>query len=226
MRCHPVAATVASLLVVAGCKRDDRNPPSPAQAADLDRLATYLREVAALDDVARRREIATWQLDAATFRATVQPIYASLYSDYAAHFAGAIAPLAAALGSGGSGSDTAVIAAKRHYADDPALTPSQFHIRWMLPTEYPTAIAIRDGVVIDAVFAPAPGDHWGVLANLDAVARAHVRALAPSCDGYLDRAIRLGRCGDVGWAILSAAMRDDTGQLAHACALAASACAP
>ena len=117
------------------------------------------------------------------------------------------------------------IAVKRHYADDPTLTPSQFRIRWALPTEYPTAIATRDGTVIDAVFAPASGGRWGVLANLDAFARERVRALSPTCNGYLNRATTLGRCAEVGWALVDAAMHGDSEALAHACLLAARACA-
>jgi hypothetical protein len=223
-RSSKASVGVSLAVALASChKRDEA--PAPTEAADLGRLASYLRGVAALDDTARRREIARWQLDEATFRTTLQPVYAPLYADYAARFADAVAPLAAALGSGG------VIVAKRHYADDAALTPSQFRIRWMLPVEYPTAIATRDGAPIDAVFAPTPGG-WGVLANVDAIARDRVRALAPApatgpaCDRYLDRAVRLGRCGDVGWAIVDAAARGDAGRLAHACELAATACAP
>jgi hypothetical protein len=214
----PVAAL--TLIWIVACHRRG-DPPPPTQAADLDRLAHYLRDVAAMDDAARRREIATWRLDEATFDRTVQPIYRSLYADYAAHFADAIPALAAALGP--QNADAAIVA-KRHYADDAAVTPSQFRIRWMLPTEYPTAVASRDGGAIDAVFAPA-GDRWGVLANIDALARARVRALAPDCDGYFDRAVHTGRCGDVGWAVVDAAMRGDKGRLDHACQLAVAACA-
>jgi hypothetical protein len=209
------------LAALAACHRHG-DPPPPTQAADLDRLARYLRDVVAMDDAARRREIATWQLDEATFARTVQPVYRPLYPDYADHFADAIPALAAALGP--SAPDAAVVA-KRHYADDATVTPSQFRIRWMLPTEYPTAIASRDGAMVDAVFAPLPDDRWGVLANLDALARTRVRAMAANCDGYLDRAVRMGRCGEVGWAIVDAAGRGDNARLAHACQLAAAACA-
>jgi hypothetical protein len=216
-------ARVALLVVACGaCRRRVDAPPPPSRAADLDRLAGYLRDVAAMDDAARRREIATWQLDEATFARTVQPVYRALYPDYADHFTEAIPALASALGPP---RPDAAIVAKRHYADDATVTPSQFRIRWMLPTEYPTAIASRDGAMIDAVFAPMPDDRWGVLANLDALARAHVHAMAADCDGYLDRAVRTGHCGEVGWAIVDAAMRGDRARLDHACRLAAAACA-
>jgi hypothetical protein len=214
---------VAALAAFAACHRKDKNPPSPAEASDLDRLTAYLRHVSELDDDARKAEVATWKLDEATFKATVQPQYASLYPDYAAHFADAVGPLATALGANNA-KDSGDLLAKRHYADDPILTPSQFRIRWALPTEYPTAIATRGNQPIDAVFAPMPDNKWGVLANLDGLARARVRALAPACDAYLDRAGRLGRCGETGWAIVDAAVRGDTGKLGHACDLAASAC--
>src|SRR5579859_6169356 len=175
-----LVVALATLAALAACHRK-KNPPSPAEASDLDRLTAYLRHVSELDDDARKREVATWKLDEATFKATVQPQYASLYPEYAAHFAEAIGPLAAALDANNA-KDSGDILAKRHYADDPNLTPSQFRIRWALPTEYPTAIATRGNQPIDAVFAPVRDNKWGVLANLDAIARARVRALAPACD--------------------------------------------
>jgi hypothetical protein len=216
-----MSRALAVAAVLAACHGHDAPPPPPTRAADVDRLAAYLQRVAAMDDAARRTEIATWRLGEATFARTVQPVYRGLYADYVDHFAAAIPALAAALGPV---APDAAITAKRHYADDPAVTPSQFRIRWMLPTEYPTAIAERDGHAIDAVFAP-DGPGWGVLADLDAVARDRVRALAPDCDAYLDRAVRMGHCGDVGWAIVDAAVRGDRGRLDHACQLAAAACA-
>lgn len=215
------AAVAVTAVVTAACKHHEE-PPPPQDAADLARLADYLRGVAAMDEPARRREIDSWKLDVATFERTVQKPYVTLYPDYAARFDAAVPALVAAFGPSGDSR----IEAHRHYADDPALTASQFRIRWALPVEYPTAIAVRGGTVVDAVFAPAPGGRWGVLANLDAIARDRVRALDAACDAYLDRAIHLGRCGEVGWAIVDSALRGDRPRMDHACKLAAAACAP
>jgi hypothetical protein len=209
-----IAATAAS-----GCKHKTE-PPPPQDAEDLHRLADYLRTLPAMDEAARTAEIRSWKLDPHTFERTVQRPYLTLYPDYAARFDDAVPALVAAFGP----RPDSHIEAHRHYADDSTLTPSQFRIRWALPVEYPTAIAVRDGAVIDAVFAPAPDGHWGILANLDAIARTRVHAWDAACDAYLDRAVHLGRCGEVGWAIVDSALRGDRPRFDHSCKLAAGAC--
>ncbi|HET7501439.1 MAG TPA: hypothetical protein VFK02_10565 [Kofleriaceae bacterium] len=115
------------------------------------------------------------------------------------------------------------VTARRHFAGDPRLTPSQGRDRWALPALYPSLVAEAGGVPIEAVFVP-DGDRWRALIGLDTVVRAHVAALDPACAERLGLAGPTSRCTEVGAEIVMAALRTDREQLAHVCRLAETLC--
>ena len=148
------------------------------------------------------------------------PAFRSLYPDYAAGFATAIAPVAAALASHGT------ITARQHYANDPRLLRAQLRTRWALPPLFPSVVAELDGAALPAVFV-FDGAGWRALVGLDEAMLAHVRAADPKCADSLSRAGPPGSCTDLGYAVAAAALRGPSGQASftQACALAATLCA-
>ena len=187
------------LVVLIAC---GRSAPAPAPGSP-EALAAYLHGVAP-------REATGWILDQAGWERIVVPPYRALWPEYEARFDAAIAPVIAQLPHAG--------ATRRHYAGDPKLTGAQTRLRWALPVQYPSVVA--DG--IDTVFV-WDGGGWRVLAGLDDIMLAHVRALDPHCADLVARAGPPGHCSEVGWFVADTALRNDAG-FARACQLAADAC--
>jgi hypothetical protein len=169
----------------------------PAQSPE-DRLASYLTH-------AGSAEIATWKLGRDDFRQIVVEPFRGLYDDYAAQF-DAHPPV---LGP---------IEVRKHFASDPALSSSQVRLRWTLPAMYPAYTALG------TVFVDDHG-HWRALAGLDEALLARIRALDPACADRLLLVGPPGACTDVGWVVADAGLRGDQPRFAHACLLAATACA-
>lgn len=207
---------VLVIVVLAAC-HDHAPPPAKITGAPED-LVAYLTTVAGADEVTRRREVATWILDDATWRTTVVPTYAPLYTDYARGYDAAAERLVARLATRGD------LTARRHYAGDPKLTRAQGRLRWALPVQYPSMVAELDGAPIDTVFV-FDGARWRVLAGLDELVVARVRALDPACADNLLRAGPIGECTAIGWQLADTALRSDLERFAHACALAKTLCA-
>lgn len=195
-------ALLAVLLI--GCRRPAPPPPPGTPEA----LAAYLHAATAHDATG-------WILDRDAWDRTVVAPYRALWPEYRAHFDAAIAPVIRDLPHAG--------ATRRHYAGDPRLTKAQTRTRWALPVQYPSVVA--DG--LDTVFV-WDGAGWRVLAGLDDVLLAHVRALDPHCADLLARAGgRDTHCSEVGWFVADTALRARDGAgagFAHACQLAAAAC--
>jgi hypothetical protein len=189
--------------------------PAPGTPED---LAAYLGKLAGADDATRAHELAGWILDDATWRATVVPTYAPLWTDYAQGFDTALAPLAAQLAKAGK------VSARRHYAGDPRLTLSQARLRWAVPVQYPSAVAELSGAPIDTVFV-YDGARWRVLAGTDELVLARVRALDAGCASLVARAGAANNCTAVAWQVVDSALRADHAGFAHACGLAANLCA-
>lgn len=200
------------VLFLVACHRAAPTPGTP------DDLAAYLQKLAGADDATRAHELAGWILDDTTWRSTVVPTYAPLWTDYAHGLDVALAPIAAQLARGGT------VTARRHYAGDPRLTRSQARLRWAVPVQYPSAVAELAGAPIDTVFV-YDGSRWRVLAGTDELVLARIRALDGSCADMVARAGPANDCTAAAWQVVDFALRADRAGFAHACGLAANLCA-
>ncbi|HUS32587.1 MAG TPA: hypothetical protein VMZ53_28995 [Kofleriaceae bacterium] len=144
------------------------------------------------------------KLDRESFHQIIVEPFRDLYDDYAAQ------PIPERPISG-------PVTVRRHFANDPSLTPAQGRLRWMLPVMYPSYAAAG------TVFVEIHGE-WRSLAGLDEVMLARVRTLDATCADRLSLAGPVGNCTNAGWVIADAALRHDTARFARACQLAASAC--
>jgi hypothetical protein len=215
-RCVVVVVVMVGMIVALAIAACHAAPPAPPPGSP-EALAAYLQAVVGADQATRQREAAGWPLDAALWDRTVIPLYRPLHADYARAFAAELPALVARLAGGGT------VTARRHYAGDPRLTPSQGRDRWAVPPLFPSLVAEAGGVPIEAVFVP-DGERWRALVGLDAVVRARVAAIDPGCAARLALAGPTGRCTEVGAAIATAALRTDRDQLAHVCRLAETLC--
>jgi hypothetical protein len=187
---------LAAVLLI-GCSTPALSPPPGSPEA----LAAYLK-------TAGPQDVTGWILDQPAWDRIVVAPYRALWPEYKEGFDHAVAGITVHAG-----------ATRRHYAGDPHLSRSQTRLRWALPPQYPSVVA--DG--IDTVFV-WDGTGWRVLAGLDDVLLAHVRALDPHCAELLERAGGTNqRCSEVGWFVADTALRADKG-FAHACEMAAAAC--
>lgn len=200
------------VIMALGCSR--ARAPAPGSA---EHLAAYLRTVAGADQATRTSEVASWVLDQSSFAHTVVPTYRPLWQDYLAANEAARPALVARLAATGE------ITARRHFAGDPGITPSQGRLRWAVPTLYPSMVAELGGKPIDTVFV-FDGARWRTLAGLDDVVLARVRALDAGCGERLALAGPRGKCTEVGWAVADAALRDDREGFARMCALSSRLC--
>jgi len=207
------ALVVAVVAIGVACTRGTPTPP-PGSA---DALAAYLRTVAGTDEAARHHAVTGWILDEAAWNRIVVPPYQALWHDYAARFDTMMPPLITRL------ADHGAITTRRHYAGDPRLTNAQVRVRWALPVQYPSMVAELAGAPIDTVFV-WDGSGWRVLAGLDDLLLARVRALDPACADLVVRAGPKNPCTEVGWYVADTALRDDRKGFAHACQLATNAC--
>lgn len=187
----------AVLAVVAGC---GRTAPAPTET---EQLASYLHRIASLEPAARTKEIESWKLDRARFDRIVVVPFRAAYDGYSSHFAQHVGELATTI--------PAQPTVRRHFAGDPALSPSQGRLRWVLPVMYPSLVATG----VDTVFVHVDGN-WYALAGLDDAVLDRARALDSACGQRL-----AGPVTDIGWEIADAALRDDRDRFAHACKLAA-----
>lgn len=192
------------VVVTIACRREPI-----AQSAD---LATYLRDVAALDRTGRDLEIASWRFDAAGWNRTVVEPYRAVFDDYVRAFD----PdrLVGFIGD---------IDVRPHFADDPKLTAGQARARWALPVAFPSQVATAAGAPIDAVFV-RDGDRWRVIVGLDVIINDRVDRRDRACATAIDRQLPSKRCRDVAWVVADAALRTDDARFARACALAATTC--
>lgn len=202
------ALRVALIVLIAACR--DAPPPRAT-------LAEYLGALAGADDATRAREVASWQLDRATWERTVVATYAGVHDDYTRAFAAAAPALVAQIAT------RQPITTRPHFAGDPKLTLGQAHARWALPVQYPSEIAELDGAALDAVFLH-DGARWRAIVGIDGVLRAKAAAIDPACAAYLG-ATPSRKCSEVGWVIADAALRSDRPRFAHACSLASNLCA-
>lgn len=209
------AVALALALAAGGACRSRAASPAPGSA---EALAAYLGGLAGADEQTRQSAVAGWVLDEAAWDRTVVPTYRPLWKDYVAAFDRARPALVARLAARGP------VTARRHFAGDPKLTRAQGRLRWAVPVLYPSLVAELGGAPIDTVFVP-DGARWRVLAGLDDVVLARVRALDPACAARVERAGPSGHCTEAGWAAVDAALRTDAGGFAHACSLAAALCA-
>jgi len=228
-----MARAALALVVVAGtlaCRRTpDReaaSPDEPAQpeqprtTADPDGLVAYLTTLAGTDASTRRDAIAGWELDRPAFARIVVPTYRQLWDDYHARFAAESIRL---VGDLARPVKPGAITARKHYAGDPRLSPSQARLRLALPVLYPSVVAELDGVPVDTVFVH-DGHGWRALAGLDTSVRLFVSHLDHHCGELLDEAGPVNRCTELAAAIIDAALKADHVELGHMCQLATSAC--
>ena len=183
------ASSVTALAVaLAACSH-------PAAPTPEQRLATYLNDLA-------KHGSAVQKLDRATFDQIVVDPFRSLYDDYARE------PLPVLTGP---------IEVRKHFAGDPALSPSQTRLRWALPVMYPAYVAQG------AVFVEVKGE-WRTITGLDEAMLARIRTLDATCAARLATAGPRGTCTDAAWAIADAGLRGDSARFTRACQLAASSC--
>ncbi len=215
------AACVAlAALALAACSRAPA-PPLPGTADD---LAAYISRLAAGAPDAAARELARWPLDRALWQRTVVEPYRARWDELAP--APRLRALAAQLRPG-------AVTARRHYADDPHLTPGQLWQRWALPPLYPSFVVELGGRPLDTVFLH-DGARWRALAGLDDLIDARVRALDPGCAAHLAAVTASPDCASAAWAVADAALRSPTpagpagtthpDQFARTCHMAAILC--
>jgi hypothetical protein len=190
--------------------------PAPVPGTPED-LAAYLRTVAGTDVVTRTREVRSWIVDAATWHRDIVEPFLGLHDEYVQQFDAESVLLVARL------APLSAVTARRHFAGDPRLTPAQARLRWVVPVQFPSAVAELGGTPIDTVFI-FDGGHWRALLGLDDVVQEHVQALDPGCAVEFERAGPSGRCTEVGWLVADAALRNQPERFAHACQLAATLC--
>jgi hypothetical protein len=157
-------------------------------------------------------------LDEAGWRRTVVDSYAPLWADYAHGFDAQVPALVTRLAAAGP------ITARRHFAGDPRLTLPEARLRWAVPVQFPSLVAELGGTPIDAVFVYEAGG-WRVLAGVDELVLARVRARDPACADRITRAGAVNKCTEVAWLVADSALRDQADRFAHACQLAATLCA-
>lgn len=175
-------------------------------------LAGYLAH--ASDGVEREREVERWALDRAAWDRIVVAPFTALYDDYRRELTAARSTLARWSGA---------IATRKHFAGDPALTPGQARTRWLLPVLYPSEIATAGGAPIDVVFL-RDGDRWRAITGIDRILRARVDQRDPACGVVFDAPRPSKVCRETAWAVADATLRTDGARLAHACAIAKTAC--
>jgi hypothetical protein len=207
-------AELVAIVVAVGCGRAPASGPVPGTPED---LAGYLRTVVGADPTTRAHEVASWLLDEASWRRIVVEPWRTLWPAYARGFDTASTALLARLATTGE------VTARRHYAGDPRLTPAQAHLRWIVPVQYPSAVAEVGGTPIDTVFV-FDGARWRALAGVDDLLLAHIRERDPECAQLVARAGSTGRCTEVGWFVADAAWGEDVSRFARACRLARSLC--
>lgn len=215
------------VLALAACRRapdattdDLAQPEQPRTTADPDGLVAYLSTLAGTDAATRRDAVAGWELERASFARIVVPTYRQLWDDYHARFAAESIRL---VGDLARPAKTGAITARKHYAGDTRLSPSQARLRLALPVLYPSVVAEIDGVPVDTVFVH-DGHGWRALAGLDTSVRLFVSHLDHHCGELLDDAGPINRCTELAAAIIDAALKADHAQLAHMCQLATTAC--
>jgi hypothetical protein len=191
--CAEQLAACAALAALAACSRAPA-PPPPGTADD---LAAYITRLAAGDPDAAARELARWPLDRALWQRTVVEPYRARWDELSP--APRLAAIATQLRPG-------TVTARRHYADDPRLTPGQLWQRWALPPLYPSFVVELGGRPLDTVFLH-DGARWRALAGLDDLIDARVRALDPGCAAHLAAATGSAACADAAWAVADAALR-------------------
>ena len=212
----PAVLAGAALAAAAAGAACDRPPaPRPATAED---LAAYVADLAAGDPDAAARELAGWPLDRQLWRRTLVEPYRDLWDEVAPE--GRLRALGGALRRG-------PVTARRHYADDPRLTPGQLWLRWALPTLYPSFVVEIDGRPLDTVFLH-DGVRWRALVGLDERIEARVRALDPGCAAHLAAVTASADCASAAWAVANATLRisGEAGRdrVARNCRIAANLC--
>ncbi len=199
----------ALLLVIAACQA-----PAPVAQPDPADLVRELERIRGSAD--RDNAVAHLALGSDAWGRIIVEPFRRLYDDYSTLWPTRIAALARQLGPG-------EITARRHFAGDPRLTPSQGRLRWVVPVLYPSMVAEIAGRPIDTVFV-FDGTGWRALDGIDASMLAIARRLDPACADRLAQAGPTGHCSEVGWAIADAAMREDRPAFTHACQLATTLC--
>jgi hypothetical protein len=106
---------------------------------------------------------------------------------------------------------------RRHFSDDMRLTPSQARLRWMVPILYPS-------YVDDEHVFVKTSTGWHALDGLDEAMLDRLRALDPTCAGYVEHATVAGPCIEIAWVVADAGLRGQTERFTHACQLARSQC--
>ena len=186
-------AACAALAALATCSRAPA-PPPPGTADD---LAAYIARLAAGEPDAAARELARWPLDRALWQRTVVEPYRARWAELSP--APRLRAIATQLRPG-------TVTARRHYADDPRLTPGQLWQRWALPPLYPSFVVELGGRPLDTVFLH-DGARWRALAGLDDLIDARVRARDPGCAAHLAAATGSADCAGAAWAVADAALR-------------------
>ena len=195
-------AALILLVVLGAC-----GSAAPPEAPGLDGLRDHLAAARRDPD----RAVDGWRMPEAAWRAHVTEAYAGRWADYAAAWAARRDPIVAALRASTDGPT------RWQYADDPALSAGQIHLRWALPTGAPGAIAPD----LDVVFVH-DGARWRALVDLDALIERAAAAAAPGCDAAY-RALAPKPCAEWAWAIADGALRDAPAATSRACAQARAA---
>lgn len=221
------AAATLALVLAAGC-RDER--PAKALPRDPgptpDDLATVIRRdleaighagdpratAAAIVDEWELREPAWSRLVTAAFR----PHHAAYEAAFEAAREQAIDELIARR------PPPPEVAARVHYADDPALAPDQARLRVALPVGRPGAIVTVGGHPLAPIFVH-DGRRWRALLGLDRVVTDRIAAGDEACVAPY-RAAQREPCLAMSAPIITAALTGDASGLERACARLRGAC--
>jgi hypothetical protein len=223
-----LGGALAAALVA--CRASDK--PRDAGLPAAPSLETFAAGLLATSGPELEQKLAALVLDPTSFDQVITTPYDRLYAAYAAHFPAASADFAAELrrlstfstgSDDGAGGARPPLTARRHYADDPALSLEQARLRWALPVQAESWVLSFGAHTLDAVWVTR-GGRWFLLLGLDEAARAALAAAAPSCADHAPKAGRAGGCSDAVWMAQDAALRAEPERLARACDRAAHFC--
>lgn len=217
-------AAALGLIAIAACRGggeadEGARRGSGSAGPGADDLAAYLSTLAGRDGGGPHAELAGWTIDEGLGRRVLVDPYRALAGAAAAAARTTLEEIEAQLQRGGT------VTARRHFAGDPKLTPSQARLRWALPVMAPSFVAEIRGTPIDTVFVH-DSVRWRALAGLDEVLVERVHARDRACVHLLAGVTESRECASAGWAIADATLRtpEDPTRLARACRIAANVC--
>lgn len=195
--------------------RDQRPAAAPSLESAVAQLLAAPDLAAAVNDL---------KLLPASFDAVLAPPYRRLFASYLAKYNDEADALVAELQRRPAAEGHApAVKVRRHYAGDPALSPSLARLRWAQPVQAESWVVGFGEPPLETVWVSHRG-RWYLLLGLDEAALSALAAIDPSCARAARLAGAPGPCSDAAWMAIDGALRDDADRVARACDRAAHLC--